>query len=142
MGLNHILNISLIHYLTHFAVQVSSWAFSRIHYNQAREQSNKTIKSISGPINFVNRANDNLQIRWEIAGPEIAQYLEQVRSKILKGTKTHAMFLKDYNIVIRRLLPVNPFMENLFVKIGTNLEYNEQVCHFVDQIPEICQQQY
>ena len=33
-------------------------------------------------------------------------------------------------------------MENSFVKIGTNLEYNEQVCHFVDQIPEISQQQY
>ena len=52
------------------------------------------------------------------------------------------MFLKDYNTVMRRLLHVNPFMENSFVKIGTNLEYNEQVCHFVDQIPEIGQQQY
>ena len=43
---------------------------------------------------------------------------------------------------MRRLLPINPFTENSFVKIGTNLEYNEQVCHFVDQIPEIGQQQY
>ena len=51
----------------HFVVQVSGREFSRIHYDQAHEQSNKTIKSISGPINFVNRANDELQRRWEIA---------------------------------------------------------------------------
>ena len=123
----------------HFVVQVSVREFSRIHYDQANEQSNKTIKSISGPINFVNRANGDLQRRWEIAGPEIAEYLGQIESKILKGTKssdrhhhednpTHnAMFLNDHNTVMRRLLPVNPFMENSFVKIGTNLEYNEQV---------------
>ena len=60
--------------------------FKRIHYDQAYEQSNKTIKSIKGPIDFVNRVYDVLQRRWEIAGPEIAEYLEQVESKILKGT--------------------------------------------------------
>ena len=49
--------------------------FSRIHYDQAHKQSNKTIKSTKGPIDFVNRASDELQ-RWEIAGPEIAEYLE------------------------------------------------------------------
>ena len=50
--------------------------FSRIHYDQAHEQSNKIIKSIKGPIDFVNRASDELQRRWESAGPEIAEYLE------------------------------------------------------------------
>ena len=34
----------------------------------------------------MNRASDQLQRRWEIARPEIAEYLEQVESKILKGT--------------------------------------------------------
>ena len=44
-----------------FVVQISSREFSRIHYDQAHEQSNKTIKSIKGPIDFVNRASDELQ---------------------------------------------------------------------------------
>ena len=58
-----------------FVVEISSREFSRIHYDQAHKQSNKTIKSTKGPIDFVNRASDELQ-RWEIAGPEIAEYLE------------------------------------------------------------------
>ena len=44
-----------------FVVQISSREFSRIHYDQAHKQSNKTIKSIKGPIDFVNRASDELQ---------------------------------------------------------------------------------
>ena len=56
-----------------FVVQISSRELSRIHYDQTHEQSNKTIKSIEGPIDFVNRASDELQRRWEIAGPEIAE---------------------------------------------------------------------
>ena len=90
-----------------FIVQISSREFSQIHYDQAHEQSNKTIKSIKGPIDFVNGASDELQRRWEIAGPETAKYLEQVESKILKSTNkndahhhednpTHStMFRKD-----------------------------------------------
>ena len=137
-----------------FVVQISGREFSRIHYDQAHEQSNKTIKSISGPIDFVNRASDALQRRWEIAGHEIAEYLEQVEDKIVKGREqndthhhednpTHnAMFKKDYATIIGRLLPVNPFLEESLIKVGTNVEYNEQVCDFVDAIPEIGQQQY
>ena len=80
--------------------------------------------SIKGPIDFVNRASDELQRRWEIAGRKIAEYLEQVENKILKGTNkndtyhhednpTHnAMFRKDYATVIGRLLPVNPLFED------------------------------
>ena len=67
-----------------FVVQISSREFLWIHYDQAHKQSNKTIKSIKGPIDFVNRASNELQRRWKIAGPEIAKYLEQVKSKILK----------------------------------------------------------
>ena len=62
--------------------QISNRKFSRIHYDQAHEQSNETKKSIKRPIDFMNRASDELQRRWEIAGPKIAEYLEQVESKI------------------------------------------------------------
>ena len=138
-----------------FVVQISSREFSPIHYDQAHEQSNnKTVKSIKGQINFVNRESDELQRRWEITGPEIAEYLEQVESKILKGTNkndthhhednpTHnAMFRKDYATVIGRLLPVNPFLEDSFIKVGTDIAYSEEVRAFVDAIPEIGQKQY
>ena len=137
-----------------FVVQISSREFSPIHYDQAHEQSNKTVKSIKGQINFVNRESDELQRRWEITGPEIAEYLEQIESKILKGTNkndthhhednpTHnAMFRKDYATIIGRLLPVNPFLEDSFIKVGTDIAYSEEVRAFVDAIPEIGQKQY
>ena len=64
-----------------FVLQISSREFSRIHYGQGHEQNNTTIKSIKGPIDFVNGASDELQRRWEIAGREIAEYLEQVENK-------------------------------------------------------------
>ena len=95
-----------------------------MNYDQGHEQSNKTIKSIKGPIDFVNHASDEIQKRLEIAGLEIAEYLDQVESKIFKGTNkndthhhednpTHkAMFRKDYTTVIGRLLPVNPFLKD------------------------------
>ena len=102
----------------------------------------------------MNGASNELQRRWEITGPEIAEYLEQVESKILKGNNkndthhhedkpTHnAMFTKDYAKVIGRLLPVNPFLEDSFIKVGTDIAYSEEVCAFVDAIPEIGQKQY
>ena len=43
-----------------FAAQITGRQFSRIHFNQAHEQNNKTIKSISGPIHFVDRSDENL----------------------------------------------------------------------------------
>ena len=39
-----------------FVVQISGRHFSQIYYNQANKQSNKTITSIKGPIDFVNCA--------------------------------------------------------------------------------------
>ena len=102
----------------------------------------------------MNGACNELQRRWGIAGPKIFEYLEQVESKILKGTNkndthhhednpTHnAMFRKDYATVIGRLLPVNPFLEDSFIKVGTDIAYSEEVRAFVDAIPEIGQKQY
>ena len=102
----------------------------------------------------MNYASNELQRRWKIAGPEIAKYLEQVKSKILKGTNkndihyhednpTHnAMFRKHYAIVIGRLLPVNPFLADSFIKVETDIAYSEGVCAFVNAILEIGQKQY
>ena len=123
-----------------FVVQISGSEISRIHYDQAHEQSNKTIKSIKWPIDFVNLASDELQRKWEITRPEIAEYLEKVESKILKGTNkndTHhhednpihnAMFRKDYTTLIGKFLPVNPFLEDSFIKVSTDIAYSEEVC--------------
>ena len=52
------------------------------------------------------------------------------------------MFRKDYATVIGRLLPINPFLEDSFIKIGTDIAYSEEVCAFVDTMPEIGQKQY
>ena len=102
----------------------------------------------------MNRASDEIQKRLEIAGLEIAEYLDQVESKIFKGTNkndthhhednpTHkAMFRKDYTTVIGRLLPVNPFLENSLIKVGADIAYSEKVCAFIDAIPKIGQKQY
>ena len=100
-------------------VQISNKELSRIHYDHAHEQTNKTIKSISRPINFVNRADDDLQRRWEVAGPEVAEYIEYVEQKILKDTKPeetnchhednpshNKMSLNDCGTIITRLLPI------------------------------------
>ena len=101
----------------------------------------------------MNCASNKLQ-RCEIAGQEIAKYLEQVESKILEGTNkndTHhhednpacnAMFRKDHTTVIGRLLPVNPLLEDSFIKVGRDIVYSGEVCAFVDAIPEIGQKQY
>ena len=54
--------------------EISGRQFAQIHYDQAQEQSNKTIKYIKGPIDFVNWASDELQSRWEIAGTKITKF--------------------------------------------------------------------
>ena len=94
----------------------------------------------------MNGACDELQRRWGIAGPKIFEYLEQAESKILKGTNKndthHHKDRKDYTTVIERLLPVNPFMEDSFNKVVTDIAYSEKVCVLVNAIPEIGQKQY
>ena len=103
-----------------FVAQITNKSFSKIHFDQAHEQSNKTIKSISGPINFVNRADENLQRRWEIAGPEIADFLENIENDMRDSTSSDAnhhedspshnsTFLKESSVVMSPLLPLNPF---------------------------------
>ena len=100
----------------------------------------------------MNRANDQLQRSWEITEPEIAKYLALVESKIHKGSNqkdthhhddnaTHnPAFRKDYATVIAILLPINPLLEDLFVKVRTNIAYSDEVPAFVDSILEIGQQ--
>ena len=52
------------------------------------------------------------------------------------------MFRKDCATVIGRLLLVNPFLVDSFIKVGTDIAYSEEVCTFIDAIPEIGQKQY
>ena len=47
--------------------------------------------------------------------------------------------MKGYTTVIGRLLPVNPFMKDSFIKVEADIAYSEEVCAFVDAIPEIGQ---
>ena len=63
--------------------------FSGIHNDQAHEQNSKTIKSINGLFDFGNRASNELQRMWEIAGPKIAKYLMQYKIKIFKGANQY-----------------------------------------------------
>ena len=58
-----------------FVVQISDRQVSQIHYDQANEQSNKTIKYIKGSGDFGNWAGDELLSRWEIARPKISGFL-------------------------------------------------------------------
>ena len=52
------------------------------------------------------------------------------------------MFRKDYTSVIGRLLPINPFLEDLFFKVKADVSYSGEVCAFVESIPEEGQKQY
>ena len=52
------------------------------------------------------------------------------------------MFRKDCTTVIGGLLPVNPFLENSFIKVRADIAYSEKVCAFIDAIPKIGQKQY
>ena len=42
--------------------------------------------------------------------------------------------------VVGRLLPINPFLEDSFIKVGSRIAYSEKLRSFVDSIPEVCQQ--
>ena len=99
--------------------------------------------------------DENIE-RWEIAGPEIAEYLEQAE-KILHAEegkhddpKPHhednpshnKLFSKDSATITSRLLSINPFLEETFVKAGTNVKFSEDVHEFAELIPDVGQQQY
>ena len=49
----------------------------------------------------------------------------------------NAMFRKDCTTAIRRSLPINQFLEDSFIKVGTDIAYSDEVCAFVDSIPEV-----
>ena len=52
------------------------------------------------------------------------------------------MFMKDSAIIIERLMAINPFMEELFIKVGTDFKFRQEGINFVNLIPDIGQQQY
>ena len=51
------------------------------------------------------------------------------------------MFRKDYTTVIGRMLPMNPFLEDSFIKVGTDIAYSAEACAFVDSVPEVGRKQ-
>ena len=106
-----------------FVVQSSGRQFLQIHYDQADEQSNKTIKFIIGPIDLVNCASDELQRRWE-----------------MRITQQNAMLRKDYTTLVERLLTINAFLKDTFIKVGTNIAYREEMHAFINSIQEVGQQ--
>ena len=61
-----------------FCLQLSKHKFSKVHPDQGHEQCNKVIKSIKGPIDFVNHVHTAAQKRWETATPEIISYLKKL----------------------------------------------------------------
>ena len=50
------------------------------------------------------------------------------------------MFRKDYITVVGTLLSCRPFVEDSFIKIGSDIAYSEKLRAFVDSIPEELQQ--
>ena len=59
-------------------MQIPGRQFSRFDFDRAHEQSNKAIKFIIKPMDFINHVNNELQRRWEIAELKIDKYLDQV----------------------------------------------------------------
>ena len=124
-----------------FVVQISGSQSSLIHYDQP----------INKTINYgLNCASSKLQSRWEIIGPKTEKYLRQVKGKILRGINqndihnhehnpTHnAMFTKDYTTMVGRLLPINQFLKDSFIKVGPGITNSEKMHAFFDSIPEVC----
>ena len=40
------------------------------------------------------------------------------------------------------MLPINPFLEDSFIKVGADMAYSAEVCAFVDSVTEVGQKQY
>ena len=49
---------------------------------------------------------------------------------------------KIYTTVVERFLPINPFLKDSFIKVGTGIAYSEKLHAFVNSKPEVHQQQY
>ena len=81
---------------------------------------------------------------------KIAEYLKQAESKILEGVNqndthnhernpTHnAMCREDYTAVVERLLPINHFLRDSFIKVGRGMAFSEKLRAYFDFIPEAC----
>ena len=50
------------------------------------------------------------------------------------------MFRQDYTTAAGRLLPINPFLEDSFMKVGSGITYSEKLLTFFDFTPEVRQQ--
>lgn len=124
-----------------FAVQIKRIQSSRLHNEEVHEQSNRTTKSIKEAINFVNRAGDELQKRWEIKGTKIAKYLMNVERKILKNINKNdtnhyeynsihnATFTKDCTNIVGRLLPIISFLD--LQSLESHFTRSNQTSHIV-----------
>ena len=105
----------------------------KIHYDHAHEQSNKT-KSSSGTIDLVNRVDEEVQ-RWEIAGPGVSKYLENVEEHLHSSKNApedhhedsvaDKRFCDDYMIIKSRLMHTNPFEAAAFVIVGTHSTFHK-----------------
>ena len=49
----------------------------------------------------------------------------------------NVMFRKDNTNVDGKLIPVNPLMEESFIRVGTDIAYCNEVHAFIDSIPEV-----
>ena len=81
--------------------------------------------------------------------PKIEENLGQVDSKNAPrdqpkwqsnhehNPKHDAMFRKNYTAVVERLLQINPFLEDSFIKIGSSISYSAKLYAFIDSILEV-----
>ena len=52
----------------------------------------------------------------------------------------NVMFRKNYTTIAGRLLPVNPFLDDSFIRVVSGIAYSEKLRAFVNFIPEVNQQ--
>ena len=76
---------------------------------------------------------------FKVSRDEILEGTNQNKSHHLEDNPNNAMFMKDYTTVIGRLVSSIPVLEDSFIKVGTDIAYSEEVCTFVDSIPEVGQ---
>ena len=82
----------------------------------------------------------------------VKQFLDNERSITLETLKNNKiwicrkhshpctiifMFRKDYTTVTEREIAVNQFLEDSFIKVGTDTTYSDEVRAFVDSILEV-----
>ena len=48
------------------------------------------------------------------------------------------MCREDYTAVVERLLPINHFLKDSFIKVGRGMAFSEKLRAYFDFIPEAC----